>query len=100
MMIIGIAIGVVICLLFLCFNKDDNPDQIKVTCSFTDCFWGPDSKEEEIIITTEKQADILAKARRGASRTSYYFVTVHKGDDLIEEFRSDFNIVQCLREAK
>ena len=99
-MIIGIAICVVICLLFLCFNKDDNPDQIKVTCSFTGCFWGPDSKEEEIIITTEKQADILAKARRGASRTSYYFVTVYKGDDLIEKFVSDFNIVQCLREAK
>ena len=100
MMIIGIAIGVVICLLFLCFYKHDNPEQIKVTCRFIDCVYGPDLNEDKIILTTEKQADILAKARRGASRTSYYYVTVHKGDDLIEKFYSNFNIVQCLREAK
>ena len=99
-MIVGVIIVVIICLLFLCFYKDDNSKMIKVTCCYMDCFCGPNSKEEKIILTTEKQIDILAKARRGASRTSYYLVRVHKGDDLIEEFSSDFNIVRHLREAK
>lgn len=99
-MIIGIAIGAVIYLFSLCFYKEYNSKRIKVTCSYMDCFCGPDSKEEKIILTTEKQADILAKARRGACCTSYYLVRVHKGDDLIEEFSSDFNIVRHLREAR
>ena len=98
-MIIGIAIGAVICLLSLCIYKEYNSKRIKVTCSYMGCFCA-DSKEEKIILTTEKQADILAKARRGACRTSYYLVRVHKGDDLIEEFSSDFNIVRHLREAR
>ena len=63
-----------------------------------DCFCGPNSKEEKIVLSTEKQTEILAKARRGASCTSYYFVRVYEGNDLIEEFTSDFNVVRHLRE--
>lgn len=72
---------------------------IKVECSCISCFWGTKgSTNEEIVLTTDKQLEILKNVRRGASCTSYFFVSVYDDDVLIEKFTSDYNIVSHLRE--
>ena len=72
---------------------------IKVECSYISCFSGPQSStNEEIVLTTDKQLEILRDAPREARCTSYYFVSVYDDDVLIEKFTSDYNIVSHLRE--
>ena len=74
---------------------------IKVVCSRISCFWGTKSStNEEIVLTTDKQLEILKNVRRGASCTSYYFVSVYENDVLVETFSSDYNIVSHLREER
>lgn len=73
---------------------------IKVLCSRISCFWGTKSStNEEIVLTTDKQLEILKNAPREARCTSYYFVSVYD-DVLIEKFTSDYNIVEHLREER
>lgn len=74
---------------------------IKVECSAVSCFWGPGkSRREEVVLTTEKQLEILKNAPREARCTSYYFVSVYDDDVLIEKFTSDYNIVSHLKEER
>ena len=74
---------------------------IKVECSAVSCFWGPGkSRKEEVVLTTDKQLEILKNAPREARCTSYYFVSVYDDDVLIEKFTSDYNIVEHLREER
>ena len=74
---------------------------IKVLCSRISCFWGTKSStKEEIVLTTEKQLEILKNAPREARCTSYYFVSVYDDDVLIEKFTSDYNIVSHLRDER
>ena len=74
---------------------------IKVECSAVSCFWGPGkSRKEEIVLTTEKQLEILKNAPREARCTSYYFVSVYDDEVLIEKFTSDYNIVSHLKEER
>ena len=74
---------------------------IKVECSAVSCFWGPGkSRKEEVVLTTEKQLEILKNAPREARCTSYYFVSVYDDDVLIEKFTSDYNIVSHLKEER
>lgn len=73
---------------------------IKVECRTVGCFWGPSSAKEEIVLTTEKQLEILKNVRRGARNTSYYYVDVYEDDVLIESFSCDFYLIRYLREEK
>ena len=39
---------------------------IKVECSSVSCFWGPGkSRKDEVVLTTDKQLEILKNVRRG-----------------------------------
>ena len=74
---------------------------IKVECSAVSCFWGPGkSPMDDVVLTTDKQLEILKNAPREARSTSYYFVYVYEDDFLIEKFTSDYNIVSHLREER
>ena len=74
---------------------------IKVECSSISCFWGTKgSRKDEIVLTTEKQLEILKNAPREARNTSYYFVHVYEDDVLIESFRCDYCLTDYLREEK
>ena len=74
---------------------------IKVLCSRISCFSGTKgSTKEEIVLTTDKQLEILKNAPREARCTSYYFVSVSEDDVLVETFSSDYNIVEHLREER
>ena len=74
---------------------------IKVECSAVSCFWGPGkSPKGEVVLTTDKQLEILKNAPREARCTCYYFVSVYDDDVLIEKFTSDYNIVSHLREER
>ena len=74
---------------------------IKVLCSRISCFSGTKgSRKDEIVLTTEKQLEILKNAPREARCTSYYFVSVYEDDVLVETFSSDYNIVEHLREER
>ena len=45
---------------------------IKVECSAVSCFWGPGkSPKDEVVLTTDKQLEILKNAPREARHTSY-----------------------------
>ena len=74
---------------------------IKVECSAVSCFWGPGkSPKDEIVLTTDKQLEILKNAPREARSTSYYFVKVYEDDVLIESFSCDYHLTDYLREEK
>lgn len=74
---------------------------IKVECSAVSCFWGTGKlSKDEVVLTTDKQLEILKNAPREARNTSYYFVYVYEDDFLIEKFTSDYNIVSHLREER
>ena len=74
---------------------------IKVECSAVSCFWGTGkSSKDEVVLTTDKQLEILKNAPREARNTSYYFVHVYEDDVLIESFRSDYHLTSYLREEK
>ena len=74
---------------------------IKVECSAVSCFWGPGkSPKDEIVLTTDKQLEILKNAPREARNTSYYFVHVYEDDFLIESFSCDYCLTDYLRKEK
>ena len=74
---------------------------IKVECSAVSCFWGPGkSSNDEVVLTTDKQLEILKNAPREAQCTSYYFVKVYEDDVLIESFSCDYHLTDYLREEK
>ena len=74
---------------------------MKVECSSVSCFWGTKgSRKDEIVLTTDKQQEILKNAPREARCTSYYIVRVYEDDVLIEKFTSDFNLAVHLKEER
>lgn len=74
---------------------------IKVECSAVSCFWGPGkSPKDEVVLTTDKQLEILKNAPREARITSCYFVYVYEDDFLIESFSCDYRLTDYLREEK
>ena len=74
---------------------------IKVECSSVSCFWGPGkSRKDEVVLTTDKQLEILKNVRRGSRNTSYYFVYVYEDDVLMESFSCDYHLTSYLREER
>ena len=74
---------------------------IKVECSAVSCFWGTGkSSKDEVVLTTDKQIEILKNAPREARNTSCYFVYVYEDDFLIESFSCDYCLTDYLREEK